>query len=305
MKKVIVVLLVSMMLLLSGCDNRQKVGVCLRDGDDPLTQQYIRSLEQTLSQYAVTVMDAGNDQSKQDWQVAQLLEEKVDILILEPVMVSALDSVLQQSGEEKVPVIFVNREPEGDICFVGCDPSQPGVVQAALALDGDVNGDGVLSYAYITGPEDHLDAKLRSDGCAQGLADAGVQAECLALEYTDWTREKGQQRCAAVLAKYGKDVEVIFCAGEELALGAIDAIKDGGRTVGENVFLYSIGGENQSLMLIRSGDLSGTVSEDVPAQMRKILFAVQDLLAGKTPEDTDYVKHIAIDQTNVENYITD
>jgi len=32
---------------------------------------------------------------------------------------------------------------------------------------------------------------------------------------------------------------------------------------------------------------------------------VQDLLAGKTPEDTDYVKHIAIDQTNVENYITD
>jgi methyl-galactoside transport system substrate-binding protein len=181
------------------------------------------------------------------------------------------------------------------------------VVQASLVTgasqNGDLNGDGILSYAYITGPEDHLDAKLRSDGCAQALADAGVQAECLALEYTDWTREKGQQRCAAVLAKYGKDVEVIFCGNEELSLGAIDAIKDGGRTVGENVYLYGIGGENQSLMLIRSGDLSGTVSDDIPTQMRILLFAVQDLLAGKTPEDTGYVKHIAIDQTNVEDYI--
>lgn len=308
MKKRILVLLIGLLLLLPGCDNRQRVGICLRDGQDPLTIQYCQALEQTLGGYAITVMDAGNDQSKQDRQVAQLLDEKVDILILEPVMISALDNIAQQTGEENVPVVFINREPQtlwGDTCYVGCDGNQPGAVQAGMALDADLNGDGILSYAYITGPEDHLDAQLRSNGCAQELMDAGIQAQCLALEYTDWSREEGKQRCAALLAKYGKDVEVIFCAGEELALGAIDAIKDGGRTVGENVRLYSVGGGNQSLMLIRSGDLTGTVSEDIPKQMDRVLSAVQALLAGQMPEEGGYVDYIPIDQANVENYIAD
>ena len=303
MKKMIIAAAV-ILLLLTGCDNRQKVGVCLRDANDPLTGQYCQMLEQTLSDYTLTVVDAGNDQSKQDQQVTRLLEEKVDILILEPVMTSALDTITQLTQDKGVPVIFVNREPEGDGCYVGCNPAAIGGVQARMVpQNADVNGDGILSYAYITGPQDHLDAQLRSDGCAQALADAGVQAQCLALENTDWSREEGQLRCAAVLAKYGKDVEVIFCGNEALALGAIDAIKDGGRMVGENVYLYGIGGDRQSLMLIRSGDLSGTVSENMPEQMEKLLVAVKAMLNGYMPGDGSYVNHIAIDQTNVETYI--
>lgn len=310
MKRIIMILLTALLLLMAGCDDRQQVGVCFRDCDDPVTQQYRQDLEQALMDagYAVTVMDAGNDQSKQDRQVAELIKDKVDALILEPVMISALDSIAQQTQEKALPVVFVNREPEvawENACYVGCDADQPGILQARMALEGDLNGDGILSYAYISGPEFHLDAGLRSDGCAQELSYAGVQAECLALEHTDWTREKGKLRCAAVLAQYGKDVEVIFCASEELALGAIEAIKDGGRTVGENVYLYGIGGQRQSLMLIRSGDLSGTVSEDIPAQTDRVLQTMQALLAGQPPEEKGYVNYIAIDQTNVEDYIAD
>lgn len=309
MKKIILTLLAVALLLLAGCDNRQQVGICLCDAGD---SQYRQKLEQLMVEagYAVTVMDAGNDQSKQDRQVAQLLEGKTDILILEPVMTSALDNIAQQVLEAEVPVVFVNREPQwDDAIYVGCDASQPGILQAGMVQKlpngGDLNGDGILSYAYITGPEDHLDAKLRSDGCAQALADAGVQAECLALEHTDWSRDGGLRRCAAVLAKYGKDVEVIFCGSEELSLGAIEAVKDGGRTVGENVYLYSIGGQNQSLMLIRSGDLTGTVSENTSAQMDAILLAVQSLLGGNTPKNMGYIDYITIDKTNVEDYIAD
>ena len=77
-----------LLLLLVGCDTQQQVGVCYRDCDDGLTAQYRQELEQSLRNagYAVTVMDAGNDQSKQDRQVAELIEDKTDILILEPVI---------------------------------------------------------------------------------------------------------------------------------------------------------------------------------------------------------------------------
>lgn len=311
MKRWIMMLSV-LLLLLVGCENRQQVGICYRDCDDVLTAQYRQELEQTLRDagYAVTVMDAGNDQSKQDRQVAELIEKETDILILEPVMTSALDTVVQQVQEANVPVVFVNREPDtgaleswSRLCYVGYDTAQPGIVQGQMALGGDVNGDGVLSYAIIAGPEEHLDSQLRSDGCVLALSDSGEQMQLLALEYGQWTREDAQRRCAKLLATYGKDIEIIFCNSDELALGAVDAIRDGGRTVGENIYLYGIDGDRQALLLIRSGDLSGTVSVDIPAQVENVLSAVQKLLAGGTPEKISYVNHIAIDPSNVEEYI--
>lgn len=305
-------LLPVLLLLLTGCDTRQQVGVCFRDCDDPVTRQYRQELEQTLTDagYAVTVVDAGKDQSKQDRLVAELIEDKTDILILEPVMTSALEGVVQQAQDANVPVVFVNREPDSTLlessdklCYVGYDTAQPGVFQGQLvdgiSNKGDLNGDGVLTYAVIAGPEDHLDAQLRSDGCKQTLENG----ECLACEYGDWSREDGQRRCAALLAKFGKDIEVVFCNSDELALGAMDAIADGGRTVGENIYLYGIGGERQALFLIRSGDLTGTVSLDIPGQVENVLSVVRKLLTGGTPEKVNYANHVGITHDNVEDYI--
>lgn len=303
-----------LLLLLGGCENRQQVGICYRDCDDGLTAQYRQELEQALRNagYAVTVMDAGNDQSKQDRQVAELIDKKTDLLILDPVMISALDNAVQQAWEARVPVVFVNREPDGTVleswgklCYVGYDTAQPGYVQGQMGLEGDLNGDGILSYAVIAGPEDHLDAQLRSDGCVQALKQSGVQTELLALEYGQWTRADAQRRCARLLATYGKDIEVIFCNSDELALGAMDAIRDGGRTVGQNIYLYGIDGNRQALFLIRSGDLSGTVSVDIPGQVEQVLSAARKLLMGLAPEKVCYIDHVAIDASNVEEFIED
>lgn len=312
MKRWLMILSVAVLLLLTGCDRSQHVGICFRDCDDVLTAQYRQSLEAVLTDagYTVTVMDAGNDQSRQDRQVAELIEKKTDILILEPVMTSALDSVVEQAREGDVPVVLVNRQPEDAVleswdrlCFVGYDAAQPGLLQGqlveALPQKGDLNGDGVLAYAVIAGPEDHLDARLRTQSCTQALP----QDQCLAVEYGDWTREDARRRCAKLLAEYGKDIEVIFCNSDELALGAMDAIADGGRTVGENVYLYGIDGQRQALFLIRSGDLTGTVSLDVSAQIENVVSAVQDLLRGDIPQKVSYVNHIAVDANNVEDYI--
>ena len=313
MKRKILILAVVLLALLAGCDQRQQVGVCFRDCDDPFTAQYRQELEQTLTEsgYAVTVMDAGNDQSRQDAQVAELIKKNVDVLILEPVMTSALDTVAERAQKGKVPVIFVNRQPEEallnsweKLCYVGCDTAQPGQLQAQLLSgQGDINGDGCVSYAILAGPEDHLDAILRSDGCQAMLEQMNMLTQAVAVDHGPFTREEGQRRCAKLLSQYGKDIEVLFCNSDELAFGAMEAIKDGGRTVGEDIFLYGIGGQRQALLLIRSGDLTGTVSVDIPGQVQQVLGAVKTYLMGGTAKKVNYTDHIAIDQTNVEDHI--
>ncbi len=303
-----IILLGAILLLLTGCGSKQQVGLCLRERDDPVTAQYCESLMQALEAegYTVSVVDAGDDQSDQDRQVAELMREKTDILILEPVMVTALENVVSQAQSADIPVVFINREPDAAVleswqglCYVGCDPIQSGLLQGQLVQGlpngGDINGDGILAYGVIAGPEDHMDSQLRSQGCIQALKDSGIQAEQLALEYGLWSREDAQRRCANLLAKYGKDMEVLFCGSDQLALGAMDAIADGGRTVGENIYVYGIGGEQEMLQQIQGGALSGTVQMDIPAQVEKVLTAVQEFLSGGTPEKICYINLEPID----------
>lgn len=308
-----ILLLPLLLLLLTGCDKRQQVGICWRDCDDSMTSEYRQALEAVFNEedYAVTVMDAGNDQAVQDRQVAELMKNKTDILILEPVMTTAVDEVCRQAQEAAVPVVFVNREPDLEMwdqaCYIGCDTATPGQLQAQLITNlpdgGDLNGDGCVSYAILAGPEDHLDAKIRSESCVDMLDQMNMLTQCLAVDYGEWTREDAQLRCAKLLAKYGKDLEVIFCNSDDLALGAMDAIADGGRTVGENIYLYGVGGQRQGLLLIRSGDITGTVRMDISAQAAAVLEAAEKLLAGEVPQKQTLIDQIPVDAQNVEGYI--
>lgn len=317
-RSAVVITILLLILLLVGCGGPQEVGICVRDKDDSATAQLHQSLEQALTQagYKVAVLDAGNDQAKQDQQIQELIEDKVDLLIVEPVMTVTAENTLQQAKDADVPLIFVNHAPERTVldswdkaCYVGYDTAQPGALQGQMCLElpqqGDLNGDGVLSYVIIAGPEDHLDAQLRTQTCEAALAEGEMEAVSLATEYGVWTREDAQRKSAQLLARFGKDIEVIFCNSDVLALGAMDAIKDGGRTVGENVYLLGIDGDRQALLLIKSGDITGTVSLDVPEQTACVMSAAAELLAGKSVEKVQYVQLSAVFQENVEEHLTE
>lgn len=313
-----VIAILFVILLLAGCGGPQEVGICVRDKDDPAAGQLRQSLEQALIQagYAVKVSDAGNDQSKQDQQIRELIEDKVDLLIVEPVMITTADQTVQQAKNANVPLVFINHAPErtvldswDKVCYVGYDAAQSGALQGQMCLElpqqGDLNGDGILSYVMIAGPEDHLDAQLRTQTCEAALADGGLAYTALATEYGAWTRVDAQRRCAQLLAKFGKDIEVIFCNSDVLALGAMDAIKDGGRTVGKNIYLLGIDGDKQAMLLVKSADMTGTVSLDIPGQTACVISAVTALLSGSGVEKVQYVQQMAVSQENVEAYLTE
>lgn len=315
MKRYLVVILILLAIaLLAGCSQPQSVGICLRDGEDALSQ----SLEQALKQagYAVTVSDAGNDQSRQDQQIRELIEQKVDLLIVDPVMTLTADQTVQQAKTDDVPLIFVNHPPERTVldswekvCYIGCDAARPGALQGEMCLElpgqGDLNGDGILSYVMIAGPEDHMDTQLRTQTCEAALAQGQLEVSALATQYGDWSREDAQRRCGKLLAKFGKDIEVVLCNSDELALGAMDAIRDGGRTVGKNIYLLGMDADKQSLLLVKSGDITATVRVDVAQQSELVMNAVASLLKGNSVEKVQYVQQAAVFQENVETFLAE
>ena len=215
-----------------------KVGVCIYKFDDAFMTTYRNALQEILEGkgYEVTIVDGNNDQAKQNEQINTFITQGVDALIINPVMTSAADQIISTVKGADVPTVLINREPTADqmsaydkLVYVGCDAAQSGTFQGELILDtenkGDINGDGKVSYIMIQGDPENIDAQLRTEYSVKALTDAGVEVEQLDLQRGDWDRNKGQEICQNDLAKYGDQIEVVFCNNDDMAIGALQAIQ--------------------------------------------------------------------------------
>lgn len=313
MKRLFALLLV-LSVVFAGCGKQQKTvqaAICLRQCTDNLTAEKLDTICSYLTDagYEVATADAEADQSRQTRQIRELLEEGYDLLVVEPVMMELASTIAQMGMEAEVPVIFIGYEPETAVldsweklCYVGSLPEQAGAVQAQilqhLPQGGDLNGDGTVTYAVLAGPEDDLDAQILTNACTQALA-----GDCFGVCYTDWSRESALNRCAKLLSDYGKDLEVILCNSDTLAMGAMDAITEGGRTANKDIYLAGMGGTVQSRLLIRSGDLSGTVYLPAEALAAQITHAAVQLLQNEPIEKQQYINYVLLTEENVEDYI--
>ena len=282
------------------------LGLCFRDRDaDP---DYCDALEKALTDagYRLCVTDSKNDQSRQDALVADLVRDGCRMILSEPVMVSAQDAVLQATAG--APLLLLNYEPEAvvlesrsSLAYIGFDPAQPGILQAQavqlLPDGGDLNEDGTVTFALLTGPEDHLDAQLHTEGAQWETG------ECLDIAYTDWSAQQGQIACGKLLSQYGLDLEVILCGNGPLAQSALAAVEQRGWRAGQDGYLLALGGDAEILSLILQGSVSATIIPDVNTQRELILQTVSDLLTGTQPESVTYAPYITVTADNATDYL--
>jgi methyl-galactoside transport system substrate-binding protein len=296
------------------------VGICIYKFDDNFMTTYRTALEKILTEkgYKVTVVDGNNDQAKQTEQINTFITQGVDALIINPVMTSAASSIISLVKDANIPTVLINREPDAEemavydrLVYVGCDAAQSGTFQGELILDtpnkGDINGDGKVSYIMIQGDPENIDAQLRTEYSIKALTDAGVVVEELNLTRGDWDQNKGQEICANDLSQFGDKVEVVFCNNDAMALGALEAIKAAGRTVGEDIYLVGVDALDAALDAVKEGTMTGTVLNDAQGQAEMAVECMEALLNGKTyaaGEQSVYVNYVKVTSENVSDFMS-
>lgn len=301
-----------------------KVGVAIYQFDDNFMTlyrneilSYFASLETDNVKYAITMVDGKNDMAEQSNQIDNFITQGMDVIILNLVQTSSADAMIDKVVAAGIPLVLINREPlaydkngntldeqyEGilknaKVCYVGADARQSGSFQgriiAELPNKGDVNGDGVVSYIMIEGDPENIDAQYRTQFSIKYLTDNGIKVKCLDDQVGNWAQAKGQELCANALAKFGRQVEVVFCNNDAMALGAAAAIQAAGRTVGKDIYLVGVDALDECVEMVKKGTMTGTVLNDHVGQSHKAVDVAVELLNGKAINNYYWVDYVMV-----------
>ena len=188
----------------------------------------------------ITIQDGQNDQGTQSNQIDAFINDKVDVLIINPVNSSSAETITDKVVGAGIPLVYINREPDEseeqrwadnnwDVTYVGCDARQSGTMQGEMIVDlglekVDLNGDGKVQYIMIEGDPENVDAKYRTEFSVKALTDAGWEVEQLDDQVGNWDQVKAQELVSNALGQHGEKIEVVFCNNDAMALGALQAI---------------------------------------------------------------------------------
>ena len=271
----------------------------------------------------VEVMDASQSQLTQNEQVKSLIEKGCDVICVNLVDRTEPTTITDLAENKQVPIILFNRELVAEdlerwseLYYVGADALQSGVLEGELAANAfktnakmDKNGDGICQYVVLEGEAGHQDSIVRTEYSVNTLIENGVEAEKLGYAMANWNRAQAQTKTAALLTQFSGKIELIIANNDDMALGAIDALRDSQIPREDRPGVVGIDGTDAGLLAVENGEMLGTVYNDKEGQAREMLnlaFAIATngdkdsipLIDGKYVR-TPYHK---VTQENVEDY---
>jgi methyl-galactoside transport system substrate-binding protein len=275
------------------------IGVAVYKFDDTFMTA-VRNAIQTSAEgkIEVDVVDSQNSQPTQNDQVDLFVSKNYAVLAINPVDRTAATSILDKAKNANIPVVFFNREPLPEdmqkwdkVYYVGAKAEESGTIQGQIAVDywkahpeADKNKDGKIQYVMLTGEPGHQDAELRTQYSVKAITDAGIQVEELAKDTAMWDRVQGQEKMAAFLGSQGDKIELVLANNDDMALGAVEALKAAGYFSGDKtVPVVGVDATAPAIDALKAKTLVGTVLNDAENQGKATLGLAMALAQGQTP----------------------
>jgi DNA-binding LacI/PurR family transcriptional regulator len=204
---------------------------------------YFGRLLKTMAQQAelagkqLVVTDGHDDPVRERAAVELLVDRCCDAIILYSRYMPESDLV-QLVETLPVPLMVMNRPvpgyPERAVVF-----DQAGSVAAAMAY---LLAQGHQRIACISGPLQTLTARTRLAAWQQALLASGIEAPESWVVEGDNLVEGGYRACQQLLAR-GIDFTALFASNDDMAIGALRALREAGVQVPEQVSLFGFDDE--------------------------------------------------------------
>ncbi len=299
--------------LLSTTAIAENIGVSMALFDD----NFLTVLRNGIQTYAdendhdVQIEDAQNDVAKQLDQINNFVASGVDAIIVNPVDTSATQAMSDAAAAAGVPLVYVNRQPVNvdalpdNQAFVASNEIESGTLAAfegckMLRAKGKAGGANI----YI------LMGELSNQAAVQRTKDfddvIGMDM-CNFINVVDrqtanWSRDQAQNLMTNWLSA-GEPFDAVFANNDEMAIGAIQAMKAAGVTM-DDVIVTGVDATQDALVAMQSGDLDVTVFRDAAGQGSGAINAAVALARGEDVDQKVYIPFQLVIPANIDGFLS-
>ena len=253
--------------------------------------------------YTLIFDDAQQKQENQIKAIRNFIAQEVDYIVLAPVVETGWETVLGEAKDAGIPVILSDRMVE-----VTDDTLYECWVGGNFVLEGQKSVEWLNNYLKEQGrDQEEINIVLlqgtigasaqvgRTQGIEEKLAE-NPKYKLLEKQTGEFTQTKGQEVMESFLKAY-PDIDVVLAENDNMAFGAIDAIKATGKVPGKDIIIISFDSVRAAFDAMIAGDLNCSV-ECNPLHGPRVAEIIQKLEKGETVEKIQYVDEGIFDQTN-------
>lgn len=226
--------------------------------------------------YNLVVLDSQNDPAKELSNVEDVTVRGAKVLLINPTDSEAVGTAVAVANKKNIPVITLDRGAnKGNVVsHIASDNVAGGKMAGDFIAEKVGKNAKVIQLEGIAGTSA---ARERGEGFKQAVE--ANQFELLASQPADFDRTKGLNVMENLLASHGS-AKAVFAQNDEMALGALRAIKASGK----NILVVGFDGTDDAVKAVNSGQLAATIAQQ-PEKIGELGVKVADkVLKGEKVE---------------------
>ncbi|MFD8613541.1 ABC transporter substrate-binding protein [Streptomyces sp. NPDC059631] len=225
---------------------------------NPFRATETKSIEQQAKKLGVKLIqrNANADVNAQNSQIEDMIAQGAKALIVAPENSNGLGPALAKAKSAKIPVLTIDRTVGGTACtdfmaFIGSDFYH----QAQIAAD-DLAGatGGEAHVAILTGTPGNNVTTDRTKGFQDQVEAKYPKMKVVASQTGNFAQTDGQKVMEQLLQSHS-DINAVYAENDEMALGAIQAVRSAGKTPGKDIKVVSIDGIEQAVKNVAAGQM--------------------------------------------------
>ena len=258
--------------------------------------------------------DGNNDVQTQLDQVKTFVTMDADFVLCCPVNPAMTEEIMNIVEGTDTTVVFTNTPPDYDYLenfknettYIGSDEWNGGECEGKWAAEelkkrGYVPGEDVINLVILMGNLGNPNVTTRTESAKAGLTDAGFEINMVAEQTGNFNRTEGLDITTQLLGT-GAQIDCIIANNDDMALGAIEALKAVGKE--KDVVVCGLDGTLNAYYAIKEGTLLMTASQDMSKEGVVIGETLRKFLNGEDVDTKCYLPYDVVDASNVDEYIT-
>jgi ribose transport system substrate-binding protein len=238
---------------------------------------------------------ANNDVSTQASQVDSLINQGVDAIIVVPVQADSLGPQVAAAKEKNIPLLAVNAALETPDLAGNVQPDDVAAGEQEMQMMADKLG-GRGNIVILQGPLGGSGEINRGKGIDNVLAKY-PDIKVLAKDTANWKRDEAVNKMKNWISSFGPEINGVVAQNDDMGLGALQALKESGRT---GVPIVGIDGIEDGLNAVKSGDFIGTSLQNGTVELSAGLAVANAIVKGEEVNTEPVYIMPAITQENVD-----